>query len=97
MGKDPALNNTNKATGIGFILLANRLSYCFDLKGPSVILDIACSASAFALHLACESLRSGKSKMSLVSGANLILDPENVELLTHMKWVLPFCVPLDNS
>ena len=85
MGKDPALNNSNKATGVGIALLANRLSYWFDLKGPSMTLDTACSASAFALHLACESLRSGETKMSLVSGANLILDPENVEMLTRMK------------
>ena len=50
-------------TGTSHSILANRLSYMLDLRGPSVSIDTACSASLVAVHLACESLRSGESKL----------------------------------
>lgn len=57
-----------QATGTGQALLANRLSYFYDLKGPSLSLDTACSSSLVAVHLACQSLRTGESKMAIVGG-----------------------------
>lgn len=63
-------------TGNGPATLANRISYVFDLKGPSVTLDTGCSASMVALHQACQSLRTGESKQAIVGAANLILDPD---------------------
>lgn len=63
-------------TGIGTSLLANRVSWFFDLKAPSITLDTACSSSLSALHLACQSLLSHESDMSLVGGCNLILAPD---------------------
>jgi myxalamid-type polyketide synthase MxaE and MxaD len=54
-------------------LVANRLSYFLDLHGPSVALDTACSGSLVAVHLACESLRSGESTLALAGGVSINL------------------------
>ena len=85
MLRDPGIVPTYKATGVGISLLANRISHCFDLRGPSVTLDTACSASMSALHLACDCLRKGDSKMAIVSGANLMLDPDIMLALSTLK------------
>jgi acyl transferase domain-containing protein len=62
-------------TGTGFSLLSNRLSWYYDLKGPSKSEDTACSSSLVALDSACKSLSQGESKMAMVCGANLMLAP----------------------
>ncbi|KAJ4422361.1 Type I Iterative PKS [Gnomoniopsis sp. IMI 355080] len=67
---------TYAATGTGTTLLSNRLSWFFDLRGPSLTVNTACSSSMVALHEACESLRRGETDMALVSSANLILCPD---------------------
>jgi acyl transferase domain-containing protein len=61
--KDPDEAPTNTSTGTSPSILANRLSWYFDLKGPSVQLNTACSSSMIATDLACQSLRSGQSSM----------------------------------
>lgn len=63
-------------TGNALSLAANRLSYFFDLRGPSLAIDTACSSSLTAMHMACQSLRTGESELALVGGVNLILSPE---------------------
>ena len=51
------------ATGLSMNLLANRLSWFFNLTGPSVNLDSACSSSLMSLDFACQGLRNGDSSM----------------------------------
>jgi acyl transferase domain-containing protein len=74
-----------QATGSGQALLSNRLSYFFDLKGPSVTVDTACSGSLVALHLACQTLRTGESKQAIVGGSNVILSHEVMVAMTTMR------------
>ncbi|MFW0151011.1 beta-ketoacyl synthase N-terminal-like domain-containing protein [Mycobacterium sp. smrl_JER01] len=62
-------------TGGALSIIANRVSYYFDLRGPSVTIDTACSSSLVTIHLACQSLRSGDSNMALAAGVNLLLSP----------------------
>ncbi|KAI9653145.1 MAG: hypothetical protein M1821_007685 [Bathelium mastoideum] len=74
--KDPELYTRYHVTGAGPTLLANQISYAFDLKGPSVVQDTACSSSLYALHATCSALRNGDCTASIVAGANLIQTPE---------------------
>ncbi|AUM70604.1 polyketide synthase [Pseudomonas fluorescens] len=55
--------------------MANRISHFFNLKGPSLALDTMCSSAATALHLACESLRSGSCRLAVVGATNLSIHP----------------------
>jgi acyl transferase domain-containing protein/NADPH:quinone reductase-like Zn-dependent oxidoreductase/NAD(P)-dependent dehydrogenase (short-subunit alcohol dehydrogenase family)/acyl carrier protein len=63
-------------TGISHSIVANRLSYLLNLRGPSLAIDTACSSSLVAVHLACESLQRGETNLALAGGVNLILSPE---------------------
>lgn len=51
------------SVGSGLSMLANRLSWFFDLRGPSIGLDSACSSTAMAIDIACQALRSGACDM----------------------------------
>ncbi|MDT5300024.1 MAG: phthiocerol/phenolphthiocerol synthesis type-I polyketide synthase, partial [Mycobacterium sp.] len=62
-------------TGGAVSIIANRVSYFFDLRGPSVAVDTACSSSLVAVHLACQSLRTGDSNLAIAAGVNLLLSP----------------------
>ncbi|MGC5247041.1 polyketide synthase Pks13 [Gordonia sp. DT219] len=62
-------------TGTATSIIANRVSYFYDFRGPSVALDTACSSSLVAVHQAVRSLRSGESEVALAGGVNMILTP----------------------
>ena len=62
-------------TGSGRYAASGRLSYMFGFQGPSLTVDSACSSSLAAIHLACQSLWSGESRLALAGGANTILQP----------------------
>ncbi|MFV2119469.1 polyketide synthase, partial [Streptomyces sp. Act-28] len=88
-------------TGIGSAMCAaaNRISYALDLRGPSVAVDTACSASLVATHLACQSLRAGESRVALVGGVNLIVSPGLTLTLEAAGATAPDgrCKPFDAS
>ncbi|KIQ16661.1 polyketide synthase [Rhodococcus sp. MEB064] len=62
-------------TGTSTAVVAGRVSYYYDFRGPSVALDTACSSSLVAVHQAVRSLRSGESTLALAGGVNMILSP----------------------
>ncbi|XP_044150283.1 mycocerosic acid synthase-like polyketide synthase isoform X2 [Bufo gargarizans] len=64
-------NGTGTATSIA----ANRISYCFNLMGPSLSIDTACSSSLVALHYACHAIRQGDCEMAICGGVSCIIEP----------------------
>jgi acyl transferase domain-containing protein len=71
--RDIEIINRYHPTGTSKSILSNRVSYYFDLRGPSVTMDTACSSSLAALHFATQSLRSGESTTAIAVGVNLKL------------------------
>ncbi|MFE4373235.1 SDR family NAD(P)-dependent oxidoreductase, partial [Streptomyces sp. NPDC056835] len=65
-------------TGRHRAIIANRVSWSFGLRGPSLAVDAAQASSLVAVHLACESLRRGDSDLAFAGGVNLILSPESM-------------------
>lgn len=63
-------------TGMSSAILAARISYYLNLKGPSIAIDTACSSSLVAIHEACESILSGNCEMALAGGVRLMISPE---------------------
>lgn len=74
-------------TGTGVSMLANRVSWFFDLRGPSIALNTACSSSLVALHLARRSLQSGEADYAIVGGANLLLSPEMFTFFSNLNFL----------
>lgn len=66
---------TNTPTGRLAANIAGRVSFAFDLKGPSILVDCACSSSMMALHIACQGLRNGDCTAAIVGGVRLMLIP----------------------
>ncbi|WP_343653627.1 SDR family NAD(P)-dependent oxidoreductase [Herbaspirillum sp.] len=62
-------------TGNTMSVAANRISYVFDLHGPSLAVDTACSSSLVALHHACVALQTGQASTALVGGVNMLMHP----------------------
>jgi acyl transferase domain-containing protein len=68
--------DSHVSTGNLDSILANRLSYALNLRGPSLAVDTACSSSLVAVYLACQSLRQGECQTAIAGGVNLLLTPE---------------------
>ncbi|MEU4159274.1 type I polyketide synthase [Actinoplanes sp. NPDC026670] len=67
--------DAHTGTGNALSIAANRLSYLFDLRGPSLAIDTACSSSLVAVQQACTSIAQGDCTLALAGGVNLILSP----------------------
>jgi acyl transferase domain-containing protein len=77
------LTNPELVARVGFFLLRHtgndkdflttRVSYLFDLRGPSVNVQTACSTSLVSVHMACQSLLNGECDMALAGGVTIEL------------------------
>jgi acyl transferase domain-containing protein len=86
-------------TGNCINIAAGRLSYLFNLRGPSLAVDTACSSSLVAVHLACQSIWNQESSMAIASGVNLVLSPIGNIALSKLKALSPDgrCKTFDDS
>ncbi|KAL8989312.1 MAG: hypothetical protein Q9177_001774, partial [Variospora cf. flavescens] len=80
---------TWSALGSALCMFANRLSYFFDLHGPSISLDGACASSAYAIHLACQSLRARECNAAFVAASSLIMGPGQWNILDRLGALSP--------
>nr|ALP31864.1 polyketide synthase 36 [Diaporthe helianthi] len=71
--KEPSFRHSLAATGVDPGILSNRISHVFNLNGPSIVVNTACSSSVYALHNACNALRNNECIGALVGGVNLII------------------------
>src|SRR3954453_19329582 len=62
-------------TGSAHSIAANRISYCLNLRGPSVAMDTACSSALTAVHAACEHIRAGRGDAALAGGVTVMITP----------------------
>ncbi|MGF1481922.1 MAG: aminotransferase class I/II-fold pyridoxal phosphate-dependent enzyme [Cyanophyceae cyanobacterium] len=85
----PLCNNPYVTTGTGNCIAANRLSYVFNFKGPSLAVETACSSSLVAVHLACHSLWRGESSLALAGGVNVLLLPTTTIGFTKGGFLAP--------
>jgi acyl transferase domain-containing protein/NADPH:quinone reductase-like Zn-dependent oxidoreductase/acyl carrier protein len=86
---DQAIADSHFATGNALAIIANRISYIYDLHGPSVTFDTACSSSLVALHHAAEALRSGRIDTAIVGGINIIGSPAEFVSFSQASMLSP--------
>jgi polyketide synthase 13 len=72
---DPSIAHPYAITGTASSIIANRVSYFYDFRGPSVAVDTACSSSLVAAHHGVQALRSGEADVALVGGVNALITP----------------------
>ncbi|WP_343709910.1 polyketide synthase Pks13 [Mycobacterium sp.] len=72
---DPTAAHPYAITGTASSIVANRVSYFFDFRGPSVAVDTACSSSLVATHQAVAALRSGECDVAVAGGVNALITP----------------------
>ncbi|KAI1412962.1 hypothetical protein F5Y13DRAFT_199455 [Hypoxylon sp. FL1857] len=92
LAKDPDTSPLTTGTGLSFAIRANRVSWYFDLRGPSVHVDTACSGSLVGLDLACQTIRNGDASAALVIGCNLMMGPEMTMQLSNQGFISPSSV-----
>jgi acyl transferase domain-containing protein/aryl carrier-like protein len=86
-GTDPSLVASGQHPNSSFASIANRASYWFDLRGPSLAIDSMCSSSLAAIHLACRSLHVGECEAAIAGGVNLTLHPNKYLLLGNGRFL----------
>lgn len=75
LSRDPETLVGYSMVGCQRAMMANRLSFFFDFKGPSIALDTACSSSMVALQSAYQAISSGQCPAAIVGGINVLLKP----------------------
>uniref|UniRef100_UPI0037E99B90 phthioceranic/hydroxyphthioceranic acid synthase n=1 Tax=Semicossyphus pulcher TaxID=241346 RepID=UPI0037E99B90 len=81
--------NHYNGTGTAMSMAANRISFTFNLTGPSISIDTACSSSLVAVHLACQAIKQGDCEMALCGGVSCIIEPRVFIALSKAKMISP--------
>lgn len=82
-GADSAMQRSGFVPASSYASIANRASYYFNFKGPSMALDTMCSSSLTSIHLACGSLQKGESTVAVAGGVNITVHPNKYLMLSE--------------
>lgn len=98
------INNANQntiydSTGNALCINANRISYLYNLHGPSVAIDSACSSSLVTIHMGATAIKSGDCDMAICGGVNIILNPNVTKIFKDAGMLSneEICKTFDNS
>lgn len=83
----PQITDHYSATAATATMVAARIAYTFDLRGPAMTIDTACSSSMVALHQACLALQTGACDLALAGGANFMLKPETAMSMSKGRYL----------
>ncbi|MBL8992560.1 MAG: hypothetical protein JNM63_04420, partial [Spirochaetia bacterium] len=99
LSKSGLNHDAHEMMGNSGSILAARISYILDLKGPSMTVDTACSSSLVASHLAIQSILSGECEMAIAGGVTLYLDERLYILMSKSGMLTPngLCKTFDND
>ena len=83
------LSDAHSVTGSVYCMVANRVSYLLDLRGPSEAIDTACSSSLVAIHRAIQSIHQGECSVAIAGGVNLLLSPRLFQAFSRGHMLSP--------
>ena len=86
LSAENALEGDGLVFGSSYASIANRASYFFNFRGPSIALDTMCSSSLTAIHLACSSISQGECNLAIAGGVNLTVHPQKYQLLSQGRF-----------
>ncbi|KAK3100108.1 hypothetical protein FSP39_014901 [Pinctada imbricata] len=88
LGEDDLINNYT-VTGSNSSIISARVSYLYNLLGPSIVLDTACSSALVAIHLAESAMKSGDISMAICGGVSCVFNPETFISLSKARMASP--------
>lgn len=86
-GAEASAQGHRMAVSSSFASIANRVSYFLNLHGPSMTLDTMCSSSLTAIHIACQDLRQGRTRVAIAGGVNVSIHPNKYLLLSAGQFI----------
>ncbi|XP_053399168.1 phenolphthiocerol/phthiocerol polyketide synthase subunit C-like [Mercenaria mercenaria] len=86
---DVGLSSAYSVTGTHSSIISARVSYIYNLLGPSLTLDTACSSSLVAIDLASQAILTGTCNMAVCGGVNVLLDPQMFIALSKARMLSP--------
>jgi acyl transferase domain-containing protein/acyl carrier protein/SAM-dependent methyltransferase len=86
LGREKPSHESEFLPSSSFASIANRVSYFFNFRGPSIALDTMCSSSLTAIHLACASIQKGEADLAVASGVNISVHPGKYLLLSQANF-----------
>ncbi|KAK3606688.1 hypothetical protein CHS0354_014759 [Potamilus streckersoni] len=85
MNPDKEKDANYSVTGTSTSIISARVSYVYNLLGPSMTIDTACSSSLVAIHLGCQSIRLDENDMAICGGVSSIMYPETFLVLCRAR------------